>query len=178
MSRSYGLCRRRHRPRNIRTPDGKPIGEQGEPYFTDDFGHPYYDGPSRYLAAQVSRRLGVRARHEKPGTIQRSMMACVSHTDVQEAGMAGKAAVRRAIAGETTIIITLEPPSPATATSAPPAQPRWKQLAARSNACPQSTSTPTTTSSRRHFSTTPAPSLATRFHATEGLFLDTRNTDL
>ena len=93
---------------NIRTPDGKPIGEQGEPYYIDDFGHPYYDGPSRYLAAQVSKRLGVRARHEKPGTIQRSMMACVSHTDAQEAGMAGQTAVQRAIAGERDIIITLE----------------------------------------------------------------------
>ena len=93
---------------NIRTPDGKPVGEQGEPYYVDDFGHPYYDGPSRYLAAQVSKRVGVRTRHEKPGTIQRSLMACVSHTDTQEAGMAGQAAVRRAIAGERDIIITLE----------------------------------------------------------------------
>ena len=93
---------------NIRTPGGKPIGEQGEPYYTDDFGHPYYDGPSRYLAAQVSRRLGVRTRHEKPGTIQRSMMACVSHIDAHEAGMAGQAAVQRAVAGERDIIITLQ----------------------------------------------------------------------
>ena len=93
---------------NVRTPDGKPIGEQGEPYYIDDFGHPYYDGPSRYLATQVSRRLGVRTRHEKPGTIQRSMMSCVSHTDAQEAGMAGQTAVQRAIAGERDIIITLE----------------------------------------------------------------------
>lgn len=93
---------------NIRTPEGEPIGEQGEPYYIDDFGHPYYDGPSRYLAAQVSRRLGVRARHEKPGTIQRSMNACVSHTDAQESEMAGRAAVRRAIAGERDIIVTLE----------------------------------------------------------------------
>ena len=93
---------------NIRTPNDKPIGEQAEPYYTDDFGHPYYDGPARYLAAQVSRRLGVRARHEKPGTIQRSMMACVSHTDAQEAGMVGQAAVRCSIAGERDIIITLE----------------------------------------------------------------------
>ena len=93
---------------NVRTPDGKPIGEQGEPYYIDDFGHPYYDGPSRYLAAQVSKRLGVRTRHEKPGTIQRSMMACVSHTDAQEAGMAGQAAVQRAISGERDIVITLE----------------------------------------------------------------------
>ncbi|MCY4579811.1 MAG: diphosphate--fructose-6-phosphate 1-phosphotransferase [Chloroflexi bacterium] len=93
---------------NTRTPDGKPVGEQGEPYYIDDFGHPYYDGPSRYLAAQVSRQLGVRTRHEKPGTIQRSMMACVSQPDAQEAEMAGRAAVRSAIAGERDIIITLE----------------------------------------------------------------------
>lgn len=93
---------------NIRPPDGKPIGEQGEPYYTDDFGHPYYEGPAKHLAALVSGRLGVRARHEKPGTIQRSMMACVSHTDAHEASMAGSAAVRRAVAGERDIIITLE----------------------------------------------------------------------
>jgi 6-phosphofructokinase len=93
---------------NIRTPEGTPIGEQGEPWHVDDFGHPYYDGPSRHLAALVSGRLGVRTRYEKPGTIQRSMMACVSHSDAQEAEMAGRAAVRSAIAGERDIIITLE----------------------------------------------------------------------
>ena len=93
---------------NIRTPAGEPIGEQGEPYYVDDFGHPYYDGPSRYLAAQVSRRLGVRARHEKPGTIQRSMMTCVSRTDAQEAESVGNAAIRHAMAGERDIIVTLE----------------------------------------------------------------------
>ena len=93
---------------NIRTPGGTPIGEQGEPWHVDDFGHPYYDGPSRHLAALVSGRLGVRTRYEKPGTIQRSMMACVSHSDLQEAEMAGRAAVRSAVAGERDIIITLE----------------------------------------------------------------------
>ena len=93
---------------NIRTPDGNPVGEQGEPYYTDDFGHPYYEGPAKHLAALVSARLGVRARHEKPGTIQRSMMACVSHTDSQEAEQVGRAAVRHALAGDRDIIVTLE----------------------------------------------------------------------
>ena len=93
---------------NIRMPDGKPVGEQGEPYYVDDFGHPYYDGPARHLATLVSARLGVRARHEKPGTIQRSMMACVSRTDAREAEMVGRAAVRRFVEGERDIIITLE----------------------------------------------------------------------
>ena len=93
---------------NIRTPDGNPVGEQGEPYYTDDFGHPYYEGPAKHLAALVSARLGVRARHEKPGTIQRSMMACISHTDAQEAEQVGRAAVRHALAGDRDIIVTLE----------------------------------------------------------------------
>ncbi len=93
---------------NVRTPDGAPIGEQGKPWHVDDFGHPYYEGPSKYLAALATERLGVRTRYEKPGTIQRSMMACVSHTDAQEAETAGRAAVRHAIAGERDIIVTLE----------------------------------------------------------------------
>ncbi|MYC05946.1 MAG: diphosphate--fructose-6-phosphate 1-phosphotransferase [Chloroflexi bacterium] len=93
---------------NIRTPDGKPVGEQGEPYYTDDFGHPYYEGPAKHLAALVSARLGVRARHEKPGTIQRSMMACISRTDAQEAEQVGRAAVQHALAGDRDIIVTLE----------------------------------------------------------------------
>ena len=93
---------------NIRTPDGKPVGEQGAPYYTDDFGHPYYEGPAKNLAALVSARLGVRTRHEKPGTIQRSMMACISRTDAQEAEQVGIAAVRHALAGDRDIIVTIE----------------------------------------------------------------------
>ena len=93
---------------NVRDTKGAPIGEQGEPYYTDDFGHPYYEGPAKHLSVLVSRRLGVRTRHEKPGTIQRSLMACVSHTDAQEAEQAGRAAIRHALAGDADIIITLQ----------------------------------------------------------------------
>ena len=93
---------------NVRDSKGAPIGEQGEPYYTDDFGHAYYEGPAKHLSALVSRRLGVRTRHEKPGTIQRSLMACVSHTDAQEAEQAGRAAIRHALAGNADIIITLQ----------------------------------------------------------------------
>jgi ATP-dependent phosphofructokinase / diphosphate-dependent phosphofructokinase len=91
---------------NTRSPQGV-LGEQASPWFIDDFGHPYYDGPGRYLAAQVSQRLKVRARYEKPGTIQRSFMTAVSRTDAQEAEMAGRAAVRYALEGHTDQIVTL-----------------------------------------------------------------------
>ena len=91
---------------NARGPDG-PLGGERTPSRVDDFGHAYYEGPARYLAAQAERRLGVRARAEKPGTIQRSMAACVSSTDAAEAEMAGRAAVRYALEGVSDRMVTL-----------------------------------------------------------------------
>ncbi len=91
---------------NARGVDG-PLGGQTEPWHVDDFGHRYFDGPGRYLAGLVGRRLGVRARHEKPGTIQRSMAAAVSGTDAEEADMAGRAAVRAALEGHSEVMVTL-----------------------------------------------------------------------
>ncbi len=92
---------------NTRGANGRPIGGDAEPWYVDDFGHRYYDGPSRYLAGLISRKLKVRARYEKPGTIQRSMAGCVSSSDAREAEMAGRAAVRHALEGHNDEIITL-----------------------------------------------------------------------
>ncbi len=92
---------------NARGPGGVLGGEE-EPWFVDDFGHRYYDGPARYLAAQTARRLKVRVRHEKPGTIQRSLVACVSRTDADEAEMVGRAAVKHALDGHSDEMVTIE----------------------------------------------------------------------
>ena len=83
------------------------LGGQREPWYVDDFGHPYFDGPARYLAGLLGHHLGVRARYEKPGTIQRSLSACVSQADAREAEMAGRAAVRAALEGHSDRIVTL-----------------------------------------------------------------------
>lgn len=91
---------------NVRGPEG-PLGGDAEPWHVDDFGHAYYDSPARHLARLVSRRLGVRARHEVPGTIQRSLAACVSDVDAREAELVGRAAVRYALEGHTDTIVTL-----------------------------------------------------------------------
>ena len=91
---------------NARGRDGV-LGGQEEPWFVDDFGHPYYDGPGRYLAGLLGRALKVRARYEKPGTIQRSFAACVSGTDAREAEMVGRAAVGYALEGHADQMVTL-----------------------------------------------------------------------
>jgi 6-phosphofructokinase 1 len=91
---------------NTRGADGV-LGGQSEPWFVDDFGHQYFDGPARYLAGLVSQRLKVRARYEKPGTIQRSFISAISQTDASEAEQAGRAAVRHAMEGHSDEIVTL-----------------------------------------------------------------------
>ena len=83
------------------------LGGEQEPWYVDDFGHAYYEGAGRHLAALVGRGLNVRVRYERPGTIQRSMAACVSGTDAREAEMAGRAAVRYALEGATDKMVTL-----------------------------------------------------------------------
>ena len=92
---------------NARGPKG-PVGQQGQPYFVDDFGHRYFEGPARYLAQLLSQEMKVRVRYEKPGTIQRSLMACLSRTDAKEAQLVGRAAVGYALDGRTGSMVTLE----------------------------------------------------------------------
>ena len=84
------------------------LGGQEEPWYVDDFGHPYFDGPARHLAGLVSRHLKVRAKYEKPGTIQRTFASTVSGTDSAEAEMAGRAAVRSALEGQREVMVTLK----------------------------------------------------------------------
>ena len=84
-----------------------PLGG-GEPWYVDDFGHEYYEGAGRYLAELAGRRLGVRVRYEKPGSIQRSLAATVSRTDAMEAEMVGRAAVIYAQEGAADVMVTLE----------------------------------------------------------------------
>lgn len=91
---------------NARGEDG--VLGSDEPWYVDDFGHPYYEGAGRYLSELVGRRLGVRVRYEKPGSIQRSLVETVSRTDALEAEMAGRAAVIYAEEGATDVMVTLE----------------------------------------------------------------------
>jgi 6-phosphofructokinase 1 len=90
------------------------LGGKTAPGRVDEFGHPYFEGAGSYLARLLEHRLNVRVRCERPGTIQRSMVACVSRTDAVEAEMAGRAAVRYALDGHTGVMVALvrEPERP------------------------------------------------------------------
>ena len=75
---------------------------------TDAFGHAQLGGAGDFLKELVEANLpGVKARLAKPGIMQRAAAHAASKTDSDEAFMAGQAAVRAAIDGETDKMITL-----------------------------------------------------------------------
>src|SRR5262249_14617236 len=90
----------------IRDEDGRKLGEVGQ-QGTDAFGHALVSGTAQALVGLVRDELGLRARFDRPGDLQRMSSACVSAVDRDEAYLVGKAAVRAALAGETNQMVTL-----------------------------------------------------------------------
>lgn len=60
----------------------------------------YFGDVSSHLAQLVVRRLGIKARSEKPGILARASIAWQSPIDASEAELAGREACRAALAGE------------------------------------------------------------------------------
>ncbi len=90
------------------TPSGpRVLGASGEPEWVDSFGHPYYPSPAAYVCRRLRAELGVRARYDKPGTLQRMARALVSRVDEREAFGVGRAAVRAAVRGQGGHMVTL-----------------------------------------------------------------------
>ncbi len=85
----------------VRDARGRPIGGLHDVTAADAFGHPVIQGTAATLAASVGQRLGVKARFDKPGTLQRVAGTLISPVDIEEAYSAGVAAVRLALAGTT-----------------------------------------------------------------------------
>jgi 6-phosphofructokinase 1 len=77
------------------------------PDWIDAFGHKYFPGVGSALARELSARLDLRARYDKPGTIARMALHSASETDIIEASEVGREAVRRALAGETGTMVTI-----------------------------------------------------------------------
>ena len=91
----------------VRDSEGQALGRQAGPYLVDSFGHKYYHGPANYLMGLVIKELGLTARYDKPGTLQRMSMLCASEVDLDEAWQAGAEAVRLAVSGQTDLMVTL-----------------------------------------------------------------------
>jgi 6-phosphofructokinase 1 len=75
---------------------------------TDSFGHKQLGGVGDHLVGLIAEAIGIKARFDKAGTIQRVFGLAQSETDVAEARMVGAAAVERACEGVTDQMVTLE----------------------------------------------------------------------
>ncbi len=92
----------------LRGENGRPLIESKRSIDTDGFGHRQLGGIGQYLMDAVAENLGIKARFDKPGTIQRSSMLYASTTDLQEAYLVGKMAVRYSVEGKSGFMVTLE----------------------------------------------------------------------
>ena len=86
-------------------PDGNYVAANAQ---TDSFGHAQLGGAGDALAEIIETNLpGVKVRVAKPGLMQRAAAHAASKTDADEAYLAGQAAVRAAVDGQTDKMITL-----------------------------------------------------------------------
>lgn len=90
-----------------RTSNGEFVGA-AERDVRDSFGHRRLVEPARKLAGLIEDRLGLRARYDRPGTIQRMSTAHLSSVDVEEAYQAGRFAVSALLDGATDQMVTLD----------------------------------------------------------------------
>jgi 6-phosphofructokinase len=74
---------------------------------TDAFGHAQLGGAGEYLRSLVEQNLNIKARSAKLGIVQRAAAHAASKADVDEAFLAGGAAVKAAVNGITDKMVTL-----------------------------------------------------------------------
>jgi len=91
----------------MRDQHGAPFADPRSSAGTDAFGHPLLRGAAETMVRLVQDQLGLRARYDKPGGLQRMAMWCASPVDLAEAAETGRAAVRLALADVTDRMVTL-----------------------------------------------------------------------
>jgi 6-phosphofructokinase len=91
----------------LRDENGQPFADPELSGEIDAFGHPLLRGTASAMCRLVQGELGLRSRYDKPGSLQRMSTLCTSSVDLAEAEEVGRAAVRRAVQGETDRMITL-----------------------------------------------------------------------
>ncbi len=88
----------------IRGMDGKPLADTG---IVDGFGHTVPGGTAQHVADAIMRKLGLKARAEKPGLLGRASIPYVSEVDRREAYAVGEYAVRAALRGESGSMVAI-----------------------------------------------------------------------
>lgn len=91
----------------IRDARGRHVAATGEALDRDGFGHPRITDVAEYLCDLVKWRIGVRARWDKPGTIQRMSSVHVSPIDLKEARACGRWGVRFALQGRSDCMVIM-----------------------------------------------------------------------
>ncbi|MDP6543033.1 MAG: 6-phosphofructokinase [Phycisphaerae bacterium] len=91
----------------VRTPDGQYLADAGGKFVKDSFGHTQLGGASDAIRTIIESHINVKTRANRPGTAQRVAMHFASKTDVDEAYLAGQAAVAAAVDGVSGKMITL-----------------------------------------------------------------------
>ncbi|MGD0572773.1 MAG: 6-phosphofructokinase [Sedimentisphaerales bacterium] len=86
---------------------GNYITAETAGFGNDAFGHAQLGGVAEMLKTIIEKEAGIKARWNKLGTQQRSAMHFASLTDINEAYMCGKAAVKAAMSGVNGKMITL-----------------------------------------------------------------------
>ena len=85
--------------------DGRFVAESGD---RDVFGHTQLGGLGAMLAESVKRQTGAKVRSIELSLLQRCASHVASKTDIDEAYMAGKAAVEAAVSGQTDKMVAFE----------------------------------------------------------------------
>lgn len=91
----------------LRDAEGKELAASGSTIDTDAFGHKQLGGVGDLLCDLIATNLKIKARCDKPGTIQRMSSLIASSVDIEEAYMVGQAAVRAAAEGTSGQMVTL-----------------------------------------------------------------------
>jgi 6-phosphofructokinase len=86
---------------------GRTLGEAFAPKEVDVFGHRMKGGVSDFAATLLGGKLGLKVRLDKPNYLQRSLMACASTVDLEEAHRVGRQAVKEAVSGCQEGMVTL-----------------------------------------------------------------------
>jgi 6-phosphofructokinase len=98
----------------LRDEEGEYLTASRRSLDTDKFGHKQLGGVGETLCGMIAEGLKIKARADKPGTIQRVSVVLASPVDAQEAYLSGAQAVRHAVEGKSGYMVTLErEPGPA-----------------------------------------------------------------